>query len=345
MSLYTFKYVPASELHKLQAFIDSHWKKNHCLAISRELMDFQHYNSESDSYNFIVAENNQTKEYDAIVGFIPTSQFDPSLASEGDYWGAIWKIRDDVDNPEINAAGFYIWKSLLKLPGFHSYAAIAISDIAKRIYKIYRINLDYLRCYYMLNPDVADFRIADNVAPEHLPDPADSDPEYEIKPIADLRDVTLSHSYKPKKTIPYLINRYKNHPFYHYDFYGIYRGDELKAILITRTVAANGSTALRIVDVYGKLDKYPVGDALRRLLREKNAEYIDILNYGIPSEIFAAMGFRQLDFDGPLVIPNYFEPFERRNVKIDIAYKSDHDYIAFKGDSDQDRPNLLRSLK
>ena len=38
----------------------------------------------------------------------------------------------------------------------------------------------------------------------------------------------------------------------------------------------------------------------------------------------------------------YFEPFEQCNVKIDIAWKADYDnYVAFKGDSDQDRPNIL----
>jgi hypothetical protein len=48
-----------------------------------------------------------------------------------------------------------------------------------------------------------------------------------------------------------------------------------------------------------------------------------------------------LIFDGNLIIPNYFEPFEQKNVKIELAYKADFPYVAFKGDSDQDRPNIL----
>ena len=43
-----------------------------------------------------------------------------------------------------------------------------------------------------------------------------------------------------------------------------------------------------------------------------------------------------------IIVPNYFEPFEKKNVKLEIAYKSKSDnYVAFKGDSDQDRPNVL----
>jgi hypothetical protein len=48
-----------------------------------------------------------------------------------------------------------------------------------------------------------------------------------------------------------------------------------------------------------------------------------------------------LDFDGELIIPSYFEPFEQRNVKIELAYKAKFQYVAFKGDADQDRPNIV----
>ena len=47
-----------------------------------------------------------------------------------------------------------------------------------------------------------------------------------------------------------------------------------------------------------------------------------------------------LDTDRP-IIPNYFEPFVRQNVKFAISYKARFPYVAFKGDADQDRPNVL----
>ena len=55
------------------------------------------------------------------------------------------------------------------------------------------------------------------------------------------------------------------------------------------------------------------------------------------------MGFQHLDLNQEeIIVPNYFEPFEKKNVKLEIAYKSKSDnYVAFKGDSDQDRPNVL----
>ena len=65
------------------------------------------------------------------------------------------------------------------------------------------------------------------------------------------------------------------------------------------------------------------------------------MNYGIPSDIIETLGFDLLDPKGNLVIPNYFEPFLRKNILIDIAIKSKHDCVIFKADSDQDRPSII----
>ena len=103
----------------------------------------------------------------------------------------------------------------------------------------------------------------------------------------------------------------------------------------------NGSKVIRIVDAIGQFQG-SLYDEFQAYLKEAGAEYIDLMNYGIDEDVFYQMGFRKLDLDGNLIIPNYFEPFEQRNVKIDIAWKADYEnYVAFKGDSDQDRPNIL----
>jgi len=58
-------------------------------------------------------------------------------------------------------------------------------------------------------------------------------------------------------------------------------------------------------------------------------------------KINRAMGFIQ-NVDS-IILPNYFEPLEIRNVEVDFAYKSNSksgSLSIFRGDSDQDRPNL-----
>ena len=137
------------------------------------------------------------------------------------------------------------------------------------------------------------------------------------------------------------MNRYAKHPIYKYKFYGIYNQQELISILVARFVNVKDRMVIRIVDALGKLQG-SLYESFQEILHDTGAEYIDFMNYGIDKSVFYKMGFRELDLEGDLIIPNYFEPFEQCNVKIDIAWKADYgSYVAFKGDSDQDRPNVL----
>ena len=48
-----------------------------------------------------------------------------------------------------------------------------------------------------------------------------------------------------------------------------------------------------------------------------------------------------------LVIPNYFEPFEQKNIDIKFAYKTAQSLPPvrlFKADGDQDRPSELNNV-
>lgn len=343
MSIYIFKQVPSYEVDKLQSFIQHHWKKGHPLAVSKRLLNFQHYNEINNKYNFIVAENKQTSEYDAIVGFIPTAQYDKSLLSNGDYWGAIWKIRDDIKNSEISIAGFYLWKSLFKLPNFQSYAAIGISEIAKKIYIASRMTISHLNHFYILNDEIDSFHVAGNVNKDNIHNDCLVNDTTEIRSINinDIKNSDVTPIYRPQKSLTYLKQRYANHPFYKYDFLGLFQGRILLSIWVIRKITIGNSSVLRVVDVLGEL-KGRCKQSLINLLHETGCEYIDFLNYGIDINIFYELGFNLLDYDGDLIIPNYFEPFEQRNVKFDIAYKAKYDnYVAFKADSDQDRPNII----
>ena len=342
MSIYTKKKVPVGEVDKLVSFIDNHWKKGHALVKSRELLDFQHLNKEDGTYNFIVAENNITKEYDALVGFIPTSQYDCKLEENGDYWGAIWKCREDVSNDEINNAAFYIWKRIFKQPFFHSYAAIGISQIAKRIYEVSRIPVAVLSHYYIVNECLAKFEIGSNL---HRGNTSFSSKKSYIREIdmESIGDKDITGIYKPLKTVDYLKNRYKYHPIYHYEFWGVY-SETLTAIFVIRKVNVGNSCILRVIDVLGDLSLCGnIFEDVQIKLARNRAEYLDFMNHGISPNVFHNMGFRKLDLEqDDTILPNYFEPFEKRNVAIEIAYKSHDDcYVAFKGDSDQDRPNIL----
>ena len=189
------------------------------------------------------------------------------------------------------------------------------------------------------------FKIAGNVDPGKICIETcyNSELGWQVKEINtnDLCSYIVKPVYRPYKSVEYLVNRYAKHPIYKYKFYGIYNQQELISILVARFVNVKDRMVIRIVDALGKLQG-SLYESFQEILHDTGAEYIDFMNYGIDKSVFYKMGFRELDLEGDLIIPNYFEPFEQCNVKIDIAWKADYgSYVAFKGDSDQDRPNVL----
>lgn len=345
MGLYTIRQPKYSEIGLIQEFIENHWKKGHALSKSKELLLFQHLDSSSNQLNYYFAQNNETKEIDALFGFIPTSQYDKKLEKNGDYWGAVWKRREDIHNDEACDIGFSVFLRLFDETNFHSFGAIGISKVALQIYKAFKCKVGCLQHYYILNNQIKDYKIAGNVE-KSLTEVGDvyiSEQGWGVSELMqqDLKSLNISPSYQPIKSINYLVNRYANHPIYKYKFYGVYKEGKVVTILVARFVEAKGSMVIRIVDALGELQG-TLYDSFQNIMHETGAEYVDFMNYGIEESIFYEMGFRKLDLQGDLIIPNYFEPFEQRNVKIDVAWKADYNnYVVFKGDSDQDRPNIL----
>lgn len=324
-----------SEYSILRNFIDSTWKKGHALVKSKDLFNYQHLNNRG--YTYYTAFDND--EIVGAIGFIPTSQFDESLIKYQDCWGAIWKVKDHSGN---NGVGLDLLEILLERNAVQSFGAIGISAIAKKIYRLCGMKVAFLNHYYIVNRELKVFYIGKNLKIDIMPHVKNAD--WYIRRIMDLKAVKSPHPYyRPYKSLPYIVSKYENHPIYKYIFWGIYHNEHLVSIWIVRRIVVHQSSIYRIVDVLGSLLPIPnVFEQIQQILHDESCEYVDFMNYGIDENIFKSMGFCKLDLEqDEIVIPNYFEPFEQRNVKIELAYKADFEYIVFKGDSDQDRPNIL----
>jgi len=72
-------------------------------------------------------------------------------------------------------------------------------------------------------------------------------------------------------------------------------------------------------------------------------EYIDILTFGLSDHLLKKSGFNRLDHSQlEIVVPNHFEPFVQKNVKVGFFsnIKNLADLRIYKADGDQDRPSL-----
>lgn len=324
----------SNETDQFQEFINTEWKRNHILAKHSELLKWQHLNNSGNKFNIVLAYDTIKYEIVGVLGFIPLYQYDDNLLENKDLWLAIWKVK------EGNAGiGLELLNYIINTYQPNSIGSIGINQKVKRLYKAFKYRTGVLVHYYFLNPIIDNFQILKISGKSEQKVFENS--EYRIRSLDEISNYSeLQHQYMPRKSIEYIKNRYINHPIYKYQLYGVFSNDNIRCILVTRKIIANNSACIRIVDIYGSLKNInTIESELVNLLITENCEYIDCLNFGISSDVFLNLGFSIRE---NITIPNYFEPFEPVNVDIEFAYLCNTcEYVIFKGDSDQDRPNML----
>ena len=341
---YDIRFCRIDEFDELIEFIDTYWRKNHIFVLSKEMFDFQHLNLEDNRYDFVIAKHRKSGEIHSAFGFVTTHHFDPEIKPII-IWPAIWKTRDDIKVKGLGVSLFYYFKENLPVENI---SALGISPIALSIYKHWGFETGKIRHYVFPNQSMSEYFLCENIEKIEKRNMKEDDllmemideKEYESIPLEEEVFSNLSR-YKSKK---YYISRFFKHPMYKYVFYALKSGERYKAIFIARECGYKGHKCLRIVDYIGDV-KYlgSINNQLTRLTEEKNYEYIDLVEVGSDDQVLHEANFIDKDEIDGLIVPNYFEPFEKRNIYLDYAMRTicDDKAIFFKADSDQDRPNML----
>lgn len=326
------------DITALMQFIDTHWKKDHVLATSQALMDWQH--KADDGYNYLLAWDHNILV--GVLGYIPTRRYDNGgLTADNILWLALWKVRDDCKAPMSGL------KLLKALETTEPNIGLAVSGINSAILPMYRA-LGYhvadMKQAYMINSDASQTLMQ---FPEGYEPAQPKEGNATLVPMgaSELTSLNLELcAAAPQKTPPHFIKRFIEHPFYDYQVFGIKHEDRIKAVIATRIASHGDSCALRIVDFCGDVNILATcGSAFSNLMYETSSQYIDFWQYGIAPELLAQAGFDVIESDGAVVCPNYFEPFLAKNERIVCAIKisTDTPIIVCRADGDQDRPNRL----
>lgn len=357
---YDIRFCRTDEAPELQRFIDTHWKKGHIFAHSKELLDWQHYDKENDRYNFVVSKHRESGEIHSILGFVFPSQFDPRI-EETQLWPCIWKVRDDVHVKGLGISLYYYLKEAIPI---ETISILGISDIALSIYKSWGFETGLMDHFFILNDHISDYKmvcseafflprqqvkeqlsadiirtprpLAEEVA-GNLPlmDEGTGDcPLTDLAPVSSncgcrLEPLDEEHfraaaeglTLPRYKSIRYYLNRFFRHPVYQYDIYGVFSRNSIQCILVTRLCRTGGACCIRIVDFIGKEEGIlGIYRLLKDLLYEKNAEYLDFVVAGRNESLLLNAGFQKKQ--GKMVLPHYFEPFLLKNVELSYAFKT-----------------------
>jgi hypothetical protein len=316
----------ATDIDDTLGFIDEHWKRGHVLASSRLLLDWQH--REPDGYSFVIARRSVDDAIVGLLGFIATERYDPALAPDNVIWLTMWKVRDDA---RVAGLGIQLLTYLERAVPHRAIGAIFPSQTTSPIYRALGFRVGEMAHYVARRNHRAR---TPSTEPALIARRLVADADFESLAYPD------RHARIPRKTVEYFRRRYARHPMYRYVVTAVLDDRALCGLVASRTVEHDGARAVRVVDCLGSDRTVArMGPIVGSLIDEAAAEYADMYNAGIDESALTAAGFHRVDPDGTEIVPDYFEPFEPRNVRLWFALKGAADPVLFKGDSDRDRPN------
>lgn len=342
---YDIRFCNENERISLMEFIDRYWRKNHILSQSQELLDWQYLNKDKHRYNFVLAICKSTNEIHGILGFISTSLFDSDIKTPM-RWGTVWKIREDVASKGLGLAlKLYMYQNAKS----HYAGGIGLSRFSREINKKMGEEIGVMEHFYMVAPNIEYFLLADHVTEKDKKSCGIRNENVYLKECSKAEFENEKEEYLnymlPYKSKLYYIKRYFEHPFYKYICIKLIDSQQKsRSALFFRVCEHEGANCIMITDFLGD-EQALIGSehCFRKLLDDYNAEYISFYETGLKDSSLFGAGFKKRK-DSDIVLPFYFEPFERKNIDIDFHYYNDETVerklYFFKGDADQDRPNI-----
>ncbi len=325
---------------EIMRFLHEHWRSNHILSRSRELFlyDFQ----DGERLNIAVSRD-ETGAVTGLFGFMfYNSSALPDLA------GSLWKAVVHVTEP---MAGLKLRNFVMGNVPHRFFCAPGAGLQTRPVYEMLGMQWHRMHHYFLLNPARRSFELA--AVPERRRvggRVGKRDPETAVERMRDPGELQQfcfddDPRLRPLKDRRYVYKRFFRHPIYSYDVYALRSGGAIANIMVCRMAEHGGSRAYRLVDFYGPEASMPqAASFLQEYIIDHDAEYADFVCHGFDHAIMKDAGFQDLDFSqDELIIPNYFEPFERKNVPVYCVadrVPGVH-FRQVKADGDQDRPNRL----
>ena len=338
-NLHTIRHAKFNDQERIIEFIKNNWSKDHIFVKSP---DFFHYHyKHNEGLNFILAESNHSSEVEGVLGYICYGE----KRFNTDIFLSFWKVMQNCLDPVLGIKLLTFLKDELSPKGLH---CTGINKKTIGIYKYMGHFTGKLQQYVYLNDSLSNFEVAK--VPENFTQPHNENKpsEESLVPTSSLKglDTSVFEANLPYKEPSYLINRYFQHPIYCYENYFLKEGHENTALLITRPIEVKSRKVLRVIDYIGPKEKLSQALALIiNKMKREDYEYVDLYIHGVSKEILTGTGLSLVSDHPGLVIPNYFEPFEQKNVDIHFFTSMNKDEVRiFKGDGDQDRPNYIERL-
>ncbi|MQP24772.1 hypothetical protein GFJ94_06805 [Flavobacterium sp. LMO8] len=330
------RFATLQDVDAIMTFINENWKEGHVLATNKSFFLYEYQCGER--INFALAIDVADNKIVGLCGFIKNTE----AYQNSCIWGSVWKVIK-TDDPML---GIKILEYLHTQSECKIFSSCGIAPKTIPIYQFLRFKTGKLNHYYRLN-DKETYKVAKIVSKEISEFKVNNEVSFkEFKTFSDLQahfDIASFSNSLPYKDGWYIEKRYFKHPVYQYKVFGIDDNfGQIKSILIAREVGYNGVKVLRIVDFIGNYNQLAeTGNAIQEIMHKNDYEYVDFYAGGFKLDAIEKAGFKLKTEADLNCIPNYFEPFVHENTTIHYFTTSEQDFLIFKGDGDQDRPNFI----
>ena len=333
-----FKICKKSEYLLLNNFIKKNWPKKTIITKNKYLFEWLYLDKKKKRYNFITSRNKN--KILSCIGFFKNEVI-IKKKKKGLIWLSFWLSKKN----KYLSSGIDLYYYLVKKYKNHIIGTIGLNQNTIPIYKSLGFNVGKLNHFYILNPDLKRFFLISHKNSSKRYIKTKDKLFIEINSKVDFYRKSDFKKYEKiyYKNLNYFKSKYQDNPFYNYNFYVIKNKTSNLAFFIGRECTYKRNKSLRYVEFFGseKILKH-IKFNLIKLLTINKYEYIDFYNYGINVNLIKSAGFSINNFTKKIVIPNYYEPFVKKNIKINFAYyPPNKKFPMFKGDCDQDRPNII----
>lgn len=324
---YVVRFASENDIDAIMTFFKEHWKADHIFATNREYFEYEFCKKDEVCFVLLCDSEGQIK---GILGYIP---YGPK-SEPRNLFMVTWKVIDS----DAMFAGVSLLNYLVENANCKNIYTIGLNKGTINIYKYLKLNVVEMEHYYLINQNIPQKLAQVGGEANSLVESKD----IKLIELTDKLEVealwpTLVQNKNVEKTLEYLTRRYFENPIYLYRAFWISEKSG-STIVILREQEYEGSKILRFIDAVGNVDSISlVPFALQSIIENEGFEYLDMYAYGLDKESLLSHGWNIVDGDDT-IIPNYFKPFEKKNITIYAMHEKEVSPVIFKGDGDQDRP-------
>lgn len=330
----SFRNLKSEEYDKFKSYYKTNLDKKNIFVKSKKVFDYHFKNKKI--YNFFITI--LKKQIISIQGYIPQSKYDYKLSSKEIFLSNFHALRNTI--PGIGRLAF---TKLIKQKTF-----VGSTNFPARMLEYHKrlgFTTGKMKHYFFISPFIKKFQIIKIKKKINLKKNINL-LDIKIKKIEFYKDIKLDNkcfrNFIPTKSINFIQNRYLSYPYFKYQCYEIYKNEKAIAVIILRKFEYKNKNILKIIDFFGEKKNFKnLKNVFLYLLKKNKSEAIDFYHCGIEDKFIKKAGFKDKEKYKEVIIPEWFNPFYKKNIDYYYAYKNKtkKSIRLFKGDGDRDRPN------